>query len=60
MSALLLDKHIMRSRENLLMIVGQEDSHVNEEACNQDSDRPPHGTVHWLSCLFIGLCPAGE
>jgi len=39
----------------------QEDNHVNEEkAFNEDFYRPPHGTVHWLSFLFIGLCPAGE
>ena len=43
------------------MMEEQEDNHVNEEeAYKEDFDHPPHGTVHWLSCLFIGLCPAGE
>ena len=43
------------------MMAEQGDSRVNEEEpCKEDFDRPPHGTVHWLSCLFIGLCPAGE
>jgi hypothetical protein len=43
------------------MMEEQEDNHVKEEeAFKEDFDNPPHGTVHWLSLLFIGLCPAGE
>jgi hypothetical protein len=49
------------SQENQLMMGEQEDNHVNEEeAFNEDFDHSPHGTVHRLSFLFIGLCPAGE
>jgi hypothetical protein len=50
----------MMSRENRLMMEEQEDNHVKEEAFNEDFDHPPHGTVHRLSFLFVGLCPAGE
>jgi hypothetical protein len=46
--------------EHLLIMELPEDSHDNEEACNEDSDHPTHGTVHRLPRLFIGLCPAGQ
>jgi len=37
----------------------QEDNHDSEEeAFKEDFHHPSHGAVHWLSCLFSGLCHA--